>query len=290
MKKYKDSYNNCKNEENPDVDKIKRYLNKFKETLEIFIDSFEKNFEDNETLLLKFYLYVKELFLSYINYLNLGLDRSEKEEVFNKIKKNLKIFICKNYGYLNKLLDILSVLNRGNTRRLFLELIIFIIEELNENALNKLKYFDKNKYTKNIYISLMLFEKSYQYYERYLSPNENLLQNNQLNTINEQKRISLDYIKDLNSGAIFFHKDINKIFNSDKYIYNYIYNDLINKYIMIFQKKNNDDDDNLNPYERNRNIVNKLYNILANIQIANTETEKEALCIASILKINSTMV
>ena len=87
MKKYKDSYNNCKNEENPDVDKIKRYLNKFKETLEIFIDSFEKNFEDNETLLLKFYLYVKELFLSYINYLNLGLTNRKRKKFLRKSKK-----------------------------------------------------------------------------------------------------------------------------------------------------------------------------------------------------------
>ena len=59
LKNYKDAYNECGEGEEEDK---KLILNNYNEALEEFIDGFTKNYKfDNETLLEKFYLYVKEL-------------------------------------------------------------------------------------------------------------------------------------------------------------------------------------------------------------------------------------
>ena len=79
LKTYQDAYNNCG--ENEEEDK-QIYLNNFNETLEDFIDKFNKDF-DNETLLEKYYLYVQQLFSSYIKTLECELDKSEQKTIFN---------------------------------------------------------------------------------------------------------------------------------------------------------------------------------------------------------------
>ena len=58
LKTYQDAYDNCGEE---DDENKKIYLDNFNETLEEFIDKFNKDF-DNETLLEKYYLYIKQLF------------------------------------------------------------------------------------------------------------------------------------------------------------------------------------------------------------------------------------
>ena len=64
LKNYKDAYNECGEGEEEDK---KLILNNYNEALEEFIDGFTKNYKfDNETLLEKFYLYVKELYFYHI--------------------------------------------------------------------------------------------------------------------------------------------------------------------------------------------------------------------------------
>ena len=101
LKIYKNAYDKCGDDE--EENKI-IYLNNFNEALEDFIDRFGQDF-DNETLLEKFYLYIKELFLSYLLTLKFDLDKSEKKFIFDKIEKYLKIFIDKSSGYLDNLIE-----------------------------------------------------------------------------------------------------------------------------------------------------------------------------------------
>ena len=79
LKDYRDAYEKSKKEqkeketnsgeedEEEEEDESLIYITNFNNTLEEFIDSFdiEKNF-DNETIIEKYYLYIRELFSSYI--------------------------------------------------------------------------------------------------------------------------------------------------------------------------------------------------------------------------------
>ena len=62
--KYKDAYNNRGEDEDEEKNKL-LYLHNCNEAFEKFIDKYSKDF-NNENLLEKHHLYVKELFLSYI--------------------------------------------------------------------------------------------------------------------------------------------------------------------------------------------------------------------------------
>ena len=107
LKKYQDSFKNYKkkaNNEDDDDDPRIIYKSNFNSALERFIEKFEKNF-DNETVLKKFYLYVKELFLSYTETLKLNLDKEDKNHIMDKIKEYIEVFINKSSGYLNDLLN-----------------------------------------------------------------------------------------------------------------------------------------------------------------------------------------
>ena len=112
LKTYQDAYDNCgeDEEENKQI-----YLNNFNETLEDFIDKFNKDF-DNETLLEKYYLYVQQLFSSYIKTLECELDKSEQKTIFNKIKKYLLIFIDKSSAYLDNLVETLSKMPKSKKK------------------------------------------------------------------------------------------------------------------------------------------------------------------------------
>ena len=199
LKKYKEAYNKIKDNDGEN-EKKKRYLSNFNETLEDFIDNFNKDF-DNETILEKFFLYIKELFLTYVEYYKLGLDESEKKHILKKIEEYLNIFIDKSSGYLNSLLDVLSSINQ---RRDFNDLIIKIMKKLNNCGIDCIQ--KNKKFCK--YNSLMHFEQSIFYHEKYLSKlNEAVFPNNSLNLLKQQKAISLDYIKNINTGAIILTEE-----------------------------------------------------------------------------------
>ena len=283
LKEYKDAYEKCA--ENEEEDK-KLILNNFITTLEEFIDSFDKKF-DNETMLEKFFLYIKELFLSYIENFKLSVDKSEKKNIFTNIKKYIQIFIDKSSGYLNNLLEILSPLQNGNARGEFLELIVFIIEKLNMNGkecLQKNREFCK-------YHSLMYFEQAKSYYDKYLSEIKmTTLDINVKKRLDKEKQIFEENINDINSGAIIFVEESLKrgeIFDESNITYEphktgFTYN--YKKFGFLKFDKNIKQTDVIIKL-----ILNEYEKLLAQIQISNKLTEKEAICIANILKINSSL-
>ena len=81
LKQYNDAYEKFKNskkkndnENEDDNDDGIIFLTNYYNTLEEFIDKLDKNF-DNETVLFKFYLYIKDLFEKYLEAIKLGLDK-----------------------------------------------------------------------------------------------------------------------------------------------------------------------------------------------------------------------
>ena len=281
LKKYKDAYNNCKNNKNDNDDEEDErriiYIKNFNETLEEFIDLFDKNF-DNETVLEKYYLYIKELFLSYIETLSLAIDKGDKDNIMLNIKKYIEIFINKSSGYLNNLLEILSDLSKKkNFKIFFYEIIIFTLEKLNECGKECLK--SGRKFCK--YNSLMYFEQAKTYYQKYLSNiDENLLKIDKMNSLKKQKDTFSEYIRDINCGAIVL---IEESFKGGRLIPEEITgsgtlrtNDL--RRYALGNINNN--------IERCKIVLANYENVLASIQLTNNPTKKEAICIANIIKLN----
>ena len=283
LKIYKDGYNSCNDNE---IEDKKIYLENFNEAMEEFIKGFDKddkNF-DNETLLEKVYLYIKELFLSsYIEYLKLTLDKGEKDNIFDKIKKYLNTFINKSSGYLNNLLEVLLPLQKeSKTKREFNGLIIFVMEQLNNCGIDCIK--KNSKFCK--YHSLIYFEQSLSYYEKYLSKErEALLGINLLKKMKEQKQISEEFINDINSGAIVIVRALllkEEIFDENSLSFIPNETGFTKKYLILEGiNKNQIDNENL------KLILREYEKVLASVQINKKPTEKEAICIASILKLNS---
>jgi len=128
LKKYKDALDKCKknpkpkkkddDDEDEDEEEDPRiiYRTNYNETLEEFIDNFDKNC-DNETVLEKLYLYVKELFLSYVETLKLDIDQGDKKHITSKIKEYTNIFIDKSSGYLSSLLEVLNAVTKGGKKK-----------------------------------------------------------------------------------------------------------------------------------------------------------------------------
>ena len=212
LQKQKEKKKNDDDEDDDEEDSF-IYKNNFNNALEEFINSFNKNDEsekgnennkkenfDNETVLEKLYLYTKELFLSYLETFKLKIDKGVQQEIVNKIKKYIKIFFDKSSGYLNNLLEILSPMSKkGKLKVDFYGIIIFVMEELNKlgkECISSNKPFCK-------YHSLMYFEQSKNYYDKYLSNiDDNLLDANSKKSLKFQKIMYDDYITDINSGAV----------------------------------------------------------------------------------------
>ena len=279
LKKYKDAYNKCRDDE--EDNKI-IFLNNFNTALEEFIDGFDKNF-DNETLLEKFYLYIKELFSSYLNKLKFDLDKSERKSIFDNIEKYIKIFINKSSGYLDNLIEMLSVLKKDQIYKKykmnFINLIIFIMEQLNNCGKEYLK--SNKEFSK--YHSFMYFEQSLNYYNKYLTDvDEALIDKKNLDKFKNQKKICMDYKNDIESGAILLIEESirnGRIFNDEgKYL----------PFLTGFTNKMNNIL-NYKPGQREEELVfilKEYEKILSSIHITNEPSEKEGICITNILKIN----
>ena len=272
LKTYQDAYNDCGEDEKEDK---QIYLNNFNEALEDFIDNFNKDF-DNETLLEKYYLYVKQLFSSYIKTLEFTLEESKQESIFNNIKKYLLIFIDKSSAYLDNLVETLSKMPKSKKTDFYV-LIIFIMEKLNELGGKCIK--EKKEFSK--YHSLMYFEQARSYYEKYLEKvNPAFFDRNSLCSLNVQKKIFTEKIQDINSGAIILEKNLQegRAFDGKGY----------ESFLTGFTKGLNNL--NINPEELEEDLLLKLKEyerILSSILIANEPSEKEAKCIVSILIINN---
>ena len=288
-------------EENEETDEIIIYKTNYNNTLEELINSFNiDKVRSNEALFEKYYLYIKELFISYAETLKLKIEKDDRTEIIQKIKDYLSEFIEKSSDYLNNLLEALyNGLNEENKEihkeekkakkkpkkksyiiKNFCGIVIFVMEKLNN--LGK-KYIESNtKFCK--YNSLIMFEKSNSYYEKYLSTiKENLLPHKEKASLTKQKEMCKEYIRDINSGAIVLCLESFKggyliggeITSSGRGITN----DL-RKYSLGNLKKE---------IATLRLILSNYEKILASIQTSDEQknnTKKEAICIANIIKIN----
>jgi len=277
LKKYQNAYNSYKKETNKEEDDPRIiYKYNFNNTLEEFIDKFEKKF-DNETALEKFYLYVKELFLSYVETLKLKIDQEDKDHIMDKIKKYIEVFINKSSGYLNDLLEILQGISTTIKLKLFFyRIIIFVLEMLNTEGKECIR--SNKKFCK--YHSLMYFEQANMYYKKYLSNiDEALLKPDDLKILKEQNEISTDFIKFIKSGIIVLCEDSFKagrlvseeIISKERGITNDI------KKFAFGNIENN--------IERIKIVLSNYESILPTIQEQDKTSEFEAICIANIIKL-----
>ena len=309
LKKYKDAFDKCNqamknkkkkndDEEDEEEEEDERiiYIRNYYTTLEEFINKFDKNF-DNETVLYKFYLYIKDLFERYLDALKLDLDKGDKKHIFGKINEYIQIFIDKSSGYLNELLEVLSGLKKVKNKVKFYQIIVFVIGKLNElgkNCIISDKPFCK-------YHSLMYFELSHSYFEKYFpkksdteppsgttTTNEEedrenmaILGDNELDTLKKESKSCLEYINDIKSGAILLCEEFLK---KNTLIKNEIIQSSDRGITSQVKQHNIANLDRMN--RDNRKIFLANYEkLLSQIQITNDFTKKEAICIANIIKI-----
>ena len=310
LKKYNDAYekfkknkkkNNDEDEDDDNEDGI-TYLKNYYTTLEEFIKKLDKNF-DNETVLFKFYLYIKDLFQKYLEAIKLGLDKGEKKSLFEKINEYIQLFIDKSSGYLNELLEILSGLKKIKCKVNFLKIIAFVIKKLNE--LGKTCIFSNKPFCK--YHSIIYFEQSNYYFDKYFPiikeeekdkndlkekkeipeegkenrENIDLLPQNEYESLINAYKSSLNYLRDIKSGAILLFEEF---FNK---------NELINTNLIITSDQGRGLTAQSNLYnldkmnrENQKVFLANYEKLLSEIQVSKVFTKKEALCIANILKIN----
>ena len=309
LKKYKEAFDKCNqakknkkkkndDEEDEDEEEDERiiYIRNYYTTLEEFINKFDKNF-DNETVLYKFYLYIKDLFERYLDALKLDLDKGDKKHIFGKINEYIQIFIDKSSGYLNELLEVLSGLKKVKNKVKFYQIIVFVIGKLNElgkNCIISDKPFCK-------YHSLMYFELSHSYFEKYFpkksdteppsgttttieeEDRENMavLGEKELDTLKKESKSCLEYINDIKSGAILLCEEFLK---KNTLIKNEIIQSSDRGITSQVKQHNIANLDRMN--RDNRKIFLANYEkLLSQIQITDDFTKKEAICIANIIKI-----
>ena len=200
LKEYQDAYDDT-NEE----DEKFNILMGYNCALEEFINKFDKNF-DNETIIEKFYIYVKELFKSYIKVFNMknnALDKGEQLKIIENIKNYADIFIVLSSGYFDNLMEILKDL----PKKIFYEIVVSLMEKNNEYG--KQCLIEKKKFSR--YNSMKYFEKTNNLFNKYIGDTKNFLKNRcdikiQKNCV-EQMLTCTKYLKDINSNIILLCED-----------------------------------------------------------------------------------
>lgn len=286
-KKKKKDDDDEEEEDNEEKENLIIYKTNFNNTLEEFINTFFNSIEnkefDNETELEKLFLYTNQLFKSYAETSKLELSKGDAEELIPKIKENIKkyvtVFIDKSSGYLNILLESIEPFQKKKKFKIsFYEIIIFVLEELNKFGKEYIK--SNKQFCK--YHSLIYFEQAKSYYDKYLKNiDEALLDSNSSKSLNTQKDIFNNYIKDINSGAIVLCEESFKggylvpeeIISAGRGITNDLRNFSIGNI--------------MNNIERCKIVLANYESALSSIQSQNIISRKEAICIANIIKLNN---
>ena len=316
LKDYKDAYiksekeYNEKHKEDNDDDDVEEdeideriiFKNNYNNTLEEFIDSFEKkeqteqNF-DNETAIEKYFLYIRELFLSYIETLKLkSLEVEDRKHIIKKIKEYINKYINKNSDYLNNLIQTLYIgLIKGTKpkenkiRVYFYGIVIYTMEKLNDFGNEYIQ--SGKKYCK--YYSLLNYEQAYEYYEKYLSEvKKEILPKKDMQNLEKQKNITIEKIKDITTGAIVLCYESFKggyLFGEEIKSKSTGVTNQFRLFAIGDMVKNMDIKDVVKRLEMYKIVLNNYEKILLEIQ--NSEefkenTKKEAICIANIIKLN----
>lgn len=150
----------------------------YNSTLEEFIDLFNKDKEnedenlndnfDNKTMIEKFFLYIQDLFKAYSKTLNNSQTKNEdKQNIINKMKEYIHVFVSKCSGYLTDLMESI----KNFPLKIFYEIVIYIMENFNECGKQCLK--DMKKFCR--YNSLTYFERALMYYKTYIKELGNVL-------------------------------------------------------------------------------------------------------------------
>ena len=195
LKKYQDTLEEAEDEE----DKFEIIMGCIN-FLEGFINKFDTDF-DNETIVEKFYIYTKELFIYYTKVLKIkqNLDKGEQIRIKENILKYLNIFIKLSSGYLDDLLEVLKDL----PKKIFREINVFIMEKFNEYGINCLKKMEK--FCR--YNTLKYFEKAKNIFNKYIGNISKIpdpeLKNKCILILNT----CTEYIDDINSYIILLCED-----------------------------------------------------------------------------------
>ena len=179
-------------------------LMEYNRIYEIFINSLDTKFE-NETMFERYYLHLRELFISYTKMFNcqFGNDSTNKDKqtLIEKIKKYIEMFTDKISGYLIDLLDILQSI----PKKYFYEIIVFTIEKINikgKKCLGERKEFCK-------YNCLMHFERALLIFNKYINkiPKLSICSETIKNNCKEQIIICQLYLNEIKSGSILLLED-----------------------------------------------------------------------------------
>ena len=244
------------------------FLMNYNNTLEVFIDLFKTDF-DNETMKEKYYIYVKDLIISYSKILNLKgqITKGDRETIIKNITKYIQVFSKLSSGYLDELLEIMK---EKMPKKIFLEIVVNVMEQLNEcgkKCLQEMKKFCR-------YHSLLYFEKSNLYYKKYIGDTKKLAicSKQVTDKCKEQVKYGNILISQIHSGAILLCEDS---LRTGELIQSTGTGFTNNRLVLQLSPQ----DDN----EKYQIVLNNYEKILS--EFSDEPTEKEAICNANIIKI-----
>ena len=277
LKEFQDAYNESEEEE----EKYCILIN-YNETLEKFVDSFDINNFDNEIIVEKYYTYVSQLINSYIKTLKLQAycEEEDQTQIKEKIKKYCDILIKLNLSYLIFIIEneLKSLIEDKKLKKLFFEIIMFIVEKINELAKECLQ--KKEKFSK--YNSLIYFEKSDNFFSKYIGELGNLFicDKKLVNKAEEIIKNNQVNINEINSEAILL---IDESLKSDKLIFSN--ENLLTKGLKDLKYDKNEE------VEKYQIILSNYEKILSGFisekkGIPSDQKKKAAKCIANIIKLN----
>ena len=272
LKECQDTYNEC----TEDSQKFNILMN-YNNILEEFIDSFDKDF-DNETMIEKYYIYLKELFISYTKTLKMEEEFKKNPEnkeilnnIINKVKEYCNQFIAKSSGYLNDLVETIKDFPEKN----FYEIIVYIMEKFNECGKNCLR--EMQKFCR--YNSLIYFEKALKFYKTYIKDLKNV---NKVchKKIYDNCKLQYEeckiYLEDINSDAILLCQDSIRL------------GKIISKGCGFTKKVKGLNYGLKEEKEKNELVLENYEKMYAELQ--GKKTKEEAICLANIIKINFSLL
>ena len=229
------------------------YLQKLKTSIEKYIETFNSNIPDNDTLIEKMYHNLIRLFTTYSLILkyDVYLNDEEKDFIFLKGIEYLKFFEKKGTSYLPSLVKIFYY----NDDKIFGEYCVQILEYFSQKG-TELYSSNEKKYSKHYLEETLAFIKKYEVYEKV--KNDELL-TERLNSI---------------------------IFNCNELI-NILKAEKIEKYCKSFSKHNLIDENEFDTNEEQLNILDRFKEALRFIPNPDTRDDKllKAIYLANIVKI-----
>ena len=267
LKEFQEGYEEAENEEDK-YNILMNYNSALEEFIEFLFGKNKNNF-DNETIVEKYYIYIKKLFQSYTKILgSKELTKGDRKDILGKINEYINVFTKQNSGYLDNLIETLEELKEKN-KKVFYEIILNVIGKLNECGRQCLQEF--KKFCK--YKSLVYFEKANSYFKKYIVDIKkiSMCDRSFIEKCKKEIEISELFISDISSGSISLYEGS---LNNDKLIESNFtgFTNTING-LKIGDFEN----------EKYQIIMSNYEKVL--IKLADQMTIQRALCIANIIKI-----